>query len=55
MAKYKLTVKYSGVCELSIAGDIPDIIQSEFDQYVKSILYKKEEWLRITCKTVQHP
>ena len=44
MAKYKLTVKYSGVCELSIAGDIPDIIQSEFDQYVKSILYKKEEW-----------
>ena len=44
MAKYKLTVKYSGVCELSIAGDIPDIIKSEFDQYVKSILYKKEEW-----------
>ena len=44
MAKYKLTVKYSGVCELSIAVDIPDIIQSEFDQYVKSILYKKEEW-----------
>ncbi len=44
MAKYKLTVKYSGVCELSIAGDIPDIIRSEFDQYVKSILYKKEEW-----------
>ncbi len=44
MAKYKLTVKYSGVCELSIAGDIPDIIQSEFDQYVKSILYQKEEW-----------
>ena len=44
MAKYKLTVKYSGVCELSIAVYIPDIIQSEFDQYVKSILYKKEEW-----------
>ena len=47
MAKYKLTVKYSGVCELSIAGDIPDIIKSEFDQYVKSILYKKEEWEKI--------
>ncbi len=44
MTKYKLTVKYSGVCELSIAGDIPDIIRNEFDQYVKSILYKKEEW-----------
>lgn len=44
MAKYKLTVKYSGVCDLSIAGDIPDIIGNEFDQYVKSMLYKKEEW-----------
>jgi len=44
MTKYKLTVKYSDVCELSIAGDIPGIIQNEFDQYVKSILYKKEEW-----------
>ena len=41
MAKYKLTVKYSGVCELSIAGDIPDIIQSEFDQYVKSFFIKR--------------
>lgn len=44
MAKYKLTVKYDGVCDLSIAGDIPDIIGNEFDQYVKSMLYKKEEW-----------
>lgn len=44
MAKYKLTVKYQGICDLSIAGDIPDIIANEFDQYVKSILYKKEDW-----------
>lgn len=44
MAKYKLTVKYDGVCDLSIAGDIPNIIANEFDQYVKSMLYKKEEW-----------
>ena len=44
MAKYRLTVKYNDVCELSLASDIPDIIGSEFDQYVKSMLYKKEEW-----------
>lgn len=44
MAKYKLTVKYNNVCDLSIAGDLPDIIANEFDQYVKSMLYKKEEW-----------
>ncbi len=44
MAKYKLTVKYNDVCELSLASDIPDIIGSEFDQYVKSMLYKKEDW-----------
>lgn len=44
MPKYKLTVKYDGVCDLSIAGDIPNIIANEFDQYVKSMLYKKEEW-----------
>lgn len=44
MAKYKLTVKYENVCELSIAGDIPDIIGNEFDQYLKSMLFKKEEW-----------
>ena len=40
MAKYKLTVKYNDVCELSLESDIPDIIGSEFDQYVKSMLYK---------------
>ncbi len=44
MAKYKLTVKYNDVCELSLESDIPDIIGSEFDQYVKSMLYKKEDW-----------
>ena len=44
MAKYKLTVKYNDVCDLSIAGDIPDIIGNEFDQYVKSMLFKKDEW-----------
>ncbi len=44
MAKYKLTVKYNDICDLSIAGDIPDIIGNEFDQYVKSMLFKKEEW-----------
>ncbi len=44
MAKYKLTVKYNDVCDLSLESDIPDIIGSEFDQYVKSMLYKKEDW-----------
>lgn len=44
MAKYRLTVKYNDVCELSLDSDIPDIIGSEFDQYVKSMLYKKEDW-----------
>jgi len=44
MAKYKLTVKYNDVCELSLESDISDIIGNEFDQYIKSILYKKEDW-----------
>lgn len=44
MAKYRLTVKYNDVCELSLDSDIPDIIGSEFDQYVKSMLYKKQDW-----------
>jgi len=40
MAKYKLTVKCGNICELTLTGGVPDIIEDEFDKYISSLLNK---------------
>lgn len=41
MSKYKLTVKYSGVCELSFESSKKETVEKEFDRYLASFLSGK--------------